>query len=57
MKLKELIRRLTGDKAEYYNDQVEFVIVRKSDGAIIAMELEGQAQNLGKVLELFKGGR
>lgn len=57
MKLKALIKRLDKDKAEYHGQEVEFIIVRKADGAIITMEMEGQAPAVVKALQLFKGVR
>lgn len=55
MKLRELIKRLQQRKVAHHEDDVEFIIVRKSDGAIITMEIEGQAANVVKALKLFKG--
>lgn len=54
MKLKALIKRLEG-KTEHLADEVEFIIVRKSDGAIVTMEMEGQAPAVVRALRLFKG--
>lgn len=54
MKLRALIKRLEG-KTEHLAEEVEFIIVRKSDGAIITLEMEGQAPNVVRALKLFKG--
>lgn len=53
MKLKALIKRLDIDKDEYHDQDVEFIIVRKSDGAIITMEMETKA---GIVIRALKRG-
>ncbi len=55
MKLKALIKRMDKDKKEYHDEEVEFVVCTKKDGKIIAMDLEGQATNLAKLLKTFKG--
>lgn len=55
MILSALIRRLHREKEKHHGDDVEFIIVRKSDGAIITMEMEGQAANVVKALKLFRG--
>lgn len=55
MKLRDLIKRLDKGKTEHHGEDVEFIIVRKSDGAIITMEMAGQAANVVKALKLFKG--
>lgn len=54
MKLKALIKRLEKDKAEFHDQEVEFVICTKAKGQIITMDLEGQASSLAKLLKTFK---
>lgn len=55
MKLKDLIKRLEKDKAEYHGEEVEFIVCRRGDGAIITMNIERNAGDLVKALKLFRG--
>jgi hypothetical protein len=57
MKLKALIRRLEKDKAEFHDQEVEFMICTKDKGQIVTMEIERNATAMVKALKLFGGGR